>query len=914
MKRSLTCAVIVAIVAMLGVHEGFAKPAKKRLRKPNGIYVGAPKVYDDRSLQTLLSAAAARLSQLNPFDQTSLIAHLGATQGANVTQTQFAFQANGLPTPGITTTANNAAPNTVTTVDNGTAQKAGATAPDTTTDNKTVTNGATGTLQTQSTAPQVSPSPAALPSAPAFALPSNFQVSSLNILNEQTQLNAEVTNLQLLLQGSLSDELERGGESRKRRITIGFPISVSVPTEYQYRSAVAEVEISVCNPSGSFNVTDPPSLVTVLPKERTYNVAGIVSSSASVGGGVVAGVANLSAGFLRGHQTFYLTQDQDTLAIQRAPRGQCLYQRYKNDTKTAEETVYGSPLTFAWQFRPVLGRKTVQDGMRQTFVELAFPSGVETSCSARLNIRSGWRHFDSGTGRVGDWVEPPDESTVSAANFQLVPIAKAIMVDDNGDGTLTIRAEGDFPAGTRVRIGNVVQDESTIGFEHNPQYIKFTAPALALAISGAALVNRDGAEAPVVPGDNSSQLPDCARLLEPPAPNGVPQTALGPQPDLAVLATHRVNFSQGKKGATYFITVSNAGSAPTSGKVTATDTLPIGLTAASISGAGWNCTLNSLTCTREDVLAATASYAPITLTVNVDDNSPVSVINTVSVSGGGETNTTNNSASDTTTVSPGVKVATVVPFSDSTGLVTLNFAPPDSGAKPDVAIAVIGSRVFGLKDAPFISRDDHSVSFVVPNDLLKANVRVIWKRLFSDVAEQTYKVPITANFSISAIALVSSSDSVNTYAVTGTGLNSIRLLVPKEVKIDIYGNGTSAVFSLKKEQFTGLKNVILQNADLATPLILSLPTGSPPDVKPSLDKHAPIGAGDKSLVVTGSLLENILVIHYLEKPVPFALSNDKKSLTIQLPDGFSTNTGIQVLEFVYADKTSVRFEVPVQKK
>ena len=50
------------------------------------------------------------------------------------------------------------------------------------------------------------------------------------------------------------------------------------------------------------------------------------------------------------------------------------------------------------------------------------------------------------------------------------------------------------------------------------------------------------------------------------------------------------------------------------------------------------------------MLAAGQSYPPITLTVNVASTAPASVTNTATVSGGGETNTANNTASDVTTI------------------------------------------------------------------------------------------------------------------------------------------------------------------------------------------------------------------------------------------------------------------------
>src|SRR5262249_51293666 len=64
----------------------------------------------------------------------------------------------------------------------------------------------------------------------------------------------------------------------------------------------------------------------------------------------------------------------------------------------------------------------------------------------------------------------------------------------------------------------------------------------------------------------------------------------------------------------------------------------------------WSCTLETLTCTRSDALTNGSSYPAITLTVNVSNTAPASVTNSVTVSGGGETNTGNDSASDLTTI------------------------------------------------------------------------------------------------------------------------------------------------------------------------------------------------------------------------------------------------------------------------
>jgi uncharacterized repeat protein (TIGR01451 family) len=121
---------------------------------------------------------------------------------------------------------------------------------------------------------------------------------------------------------------------------------------------------------------------------------------------------------------------------------------------------------------------------------------------------------------------------------------------------------------------------------------------------------------------------------------------------MTIAKSHSSNFTQGQVGASYTITATNSGPAPTSGLVTVTDTLPAGLTATAISGTGWTCVLGTLTCTRSDALAAGSSYPVITLTVDVSSTAPGSVTNSATVSGGGENNTANNTANDPTTIDP----------------------------------------------------------------------------------------------------------------------------------------------------------------------------------------------------------------------------------------------------------------------
>lgn len=136
--------------------------------------------------------------------------------------------------------------------------------------------------------------------------------------------------------------------------------------------------------------------------------------------------------------------------------------------------------------------------------------------------------------------------------------------------------------------------------------------------------------------------------------------------DMTLTKSHSGNFTAGSTG-TYNFQVNNTGNIPSSGTITVTDTLPSGLTvnggtagAVTPSGtnaANWTCNSNALnpqtvTCTSTTAIA-NGSSSVFNITVNVGLGTAVgtnSITNTATVSGGGQTNVTNDSSSDPTTV------------------------------------------------------------------------------------------------------------------------------------------------------------------------------------------------------------------------------------------------------------------------
>jgi CSLREA domain-containing protein len=172
-------------------------------------------------------------------------------------------------------------------------------------------------------------------------------------------------------------------------------------------------------------------------------------------------------------------------------------------------------------------------------------------------------------------------------------------------------------------------------------------------------------------------------------------------PDLTVTSTHTGNFKAGDTADAYILTATNGGSASTSGTVTVVDSPPSGFTATALTGTGWSCTLSSLTCTRSDALAASASYPAITLTVGVSSSDAGTYTNTATVSGGGETNTSNDTGTDSTivvaapTISEAFNPTSVAPNANST--VTFTLGNPGANSISLTGVAFSDTLPTGLR-------------------------------------------------------------------------------------------------------------------------------------------------------------------------------------------------------------------------
>lgn len=423
-----------------------------------GITVGAPKVYDNYYLQLTLNGLRDQLASLRVLDQTTLISHIGQTQGANLQQLGVAFQGAGPSTP--TTSNFTLAPGTTPFSSTGTPT---ATTPGTTT-------------TTTSLAP-VNPTP----TATTLTLPTIGQ-SSLDTLNESMQLSADITGYQLLLNGALSDQQSPAGEPRTT-FTIGFPVTILPPDKYDeddLADSIAEIRVAICN-------THDASIVTLLPRERTYNVASLVDNSlAGSLGAVLGGVFSVGGGFLWHHQSYYLVQQQETVALQLA-------------YGTCKE---GSSVTaFSWQIHPVLGKKFVRPGTQYNFVQISipYPLNLRGSEIAVACVQVGWRKTRDHGNRLDTDLTDAKNQCFNIKSYSTDPIVQALSVSDIGAGNVWVKATGTFLSGTGVRIGNKILNGSAIGISSDERSLWFSAAASDLAnAGGATLLSRESDESPML--------------------------------------------------------------------------------------------------------------------------------------------------------------------------------------------------------------------------------------------------------------------------------------------------------------------------------------------------------------------------------------------------------------------------------
>ncbi len=348
-------------------------------------------------------------------------------------------------------------------------------------------------------------------------------------------------------------------------------------------------------------------------------------------------------------------------------------------------------------------------------------------------------------------------------------------------------------------------------------------------------------------------------------------------PDLTVTKTHTGNFVRGGNG-TYTITATNSGNATTVGVATISDTLPTGLTPISASGTGWTCTIagQNVNCNRSDALTANSSYPVVSITASVTQNASNSLSNTVNVNGGGELDSSNNSATDPTTIVSNADLSLVktAPSSITPGTdMTYTIVVTNSGISDAQNVQVADPTPSGLT---FISNTgDCLTAFpcslgTVPN----GTTRTIQAKYSVPANYASSSVANTATVSSSTPDPVPTNSSTTNTPVTPSSDLSIQKIAPATVV-----PGTNVVYSLVVKN-NGSSDA--QNVQVADPTPSGLTwvsnSGACSTAFPCNLNTVPAGA-TRTITATFSLAANY---------TPSTLSNTA-SVSSSTPDPSSSN-------------------------
>ena len=226
----------------------------------------------------------------------------------------------------------------------------------------------------------------------------------------------------------------------------------------------------------------------------------------------------------------------------------------------------------------------------------------------------------------------PGEPGIGGVTIQLInPSTGAVVATTTtaGDGTYTLNG---LPPGSYT-----VQETDPSGFTSStPNAVSITL----IAGNGTTANFGDLAPAPT-----QTRTPTFTRT-----PTSTPTNTPAIPPNLQISKRHSGSFRVGQNGK-YTITVSNTGSGATYGPVTVTDNLPTGMSFVSGTGTGWTCGASgsTVTCTTAAVIPVNG-LSSITLTVGVSAAAAATTTNTASVSTIGDTNATDNTATDATNI------------------------------------------------------------------------------------------------------------------------------------------------------------------------------------------------------------------------------------------------------------------------
>ena len=470
-------------------------PTAAQAPPDNGIHVGEPKIYDSRALTLMLDDLAQSLRKTSFIDPKALASALGNLQGFRNDDFSQALSANGAVGPGaaaVFAAAGGAPP----------APAAGATPPGVSITVAPVLNaGSAPAAAPVAAAPQLGPAPPTLPTlqtAPAFT--PNFGPSSADLLSDEVNLTYQFDNIRMLLDRSLTDRLY--DHQARLQAVIGFDVDIEPPAEAKDAAAIVEVTVTManCNKLQDCDGNKRLSLVAMMPEEGSHNAATLSQKASAFGGAVASAVFSVGYAAQKRSQVFYLYRDMDTLSFQ----------------KPADAV---NTVDFGWQFRPVLGRRSVAAGMRHMMAVLALPANDlpeprdKTEPELSVHIHTTWTHYDGQTQttsvKPGFWAQvfgSDDLPKAEVREFSAVSVPTTAISQDDlspkisevkwvrsdaSSGVAIVSGRNFFPE-TMVRFGSKTYSTPAEGLTiKSDQQLEVALP-LSSAVGGGVLSGRYG--------------------------------------------------------------------------------------------------------------------------------------------------------------------------------------------------------------------------------------------------------------------------------------------------------------------------------------------------------------------------------------------------------------------------------------
>ncbi|MCL4177965.1 MAG: hypothetical protein KJ072_09505 [Verrucomicrobia bacterium] len=412
----------------------------------NGIAVGRPKVFDNRSLVLMLEQLDATLARVTVVDQVKMAQNIGLLQGMQQKDISRAVSLSTLPLPGTVLTEQR---------DTNTGQFV-----------------AQQRVTSNATVPPSAPTLAA--DLPAMS-PSGYGIAAQDILSEEINLTYQILNLRMLLERSITDRTYTDTRTKnsgpRAQAVLGFQVSLDPMKQHKRCAAIVEIELA---PAASSK--KPPSMVAMMPLAKTYNVAALTRKANEFAVSAVLKV--ITVGYSERHtgQTYYLYRDTDTVAFER-PGNQAQAQDQK--------------LVFGWEFRPVLNRTAVEPGVRQLFAVVALDEqdllelGTPDDFAMKVTVRTYWAKFDKKNAVISS--KPRDERKDAEHELRipraqivqksLGPRVKKVEWKPCGEGTVLIDVSGDnFYNGTTAVVGGQILDRSSPSLlVKSDQFLQLTA-------------------------------------------------------------------------------------------------------------------------------------------------------------------------------------------------------------------------------------------------------------------------------------------------------------------------------------------------------------------------------------------------------------------------------------------------------